>query len=154
MRALIAEKNSTCIMMHHLSIPVRREQVLPRDQDPVTAVYAFAEKHIQTLEEAGIPRAHIIFDPGIGFGKTAEQSLLLLKSIPRFKTLGVKILVGHSRKKFLSLFTNLPFAERDIETLTLALYLANQVDYLRVHDVQICARAFKVASALPPRFQK
>lgn len=61
----------------------------------------------------------------------------------------VRLLVGHSRKLFLGLLTNHLFAERDVETTTIALHLAkHQVDYIRVHHVEMCARAFRVMKAL------
>lgn len=148
MRELIAQTKVDCIIMHHLSIPERRHHILPRHLDPTHCVYEWGEKRLQELEKQGITRDQIIFDPGIGFGKMAEQSLLLLKNAAIFKQLGTRLLIGHSRKTFISLFAGLPFAERDIETLTLSLYLANQeVDYLRIHNVDICARGLKVAAA-------
>ncbi len=149
MRDLIIQSKVDCVVMHHLSIPERRDHVLPRDSDPVKLVYEWGEKRLLDLERAGIPREKIIFDPGIGFGKMAEQSLLLMKNVQVFRQLGVRILIGHSRKTFLSLFSGMSFAERDIETMTMALYLAkHDVDYIRVHNVEICARGFKVMAAL------
>ncbi len=149
MRELILQTHCDCIVMHHLSLPERRDHVLPREQDTTMLVYEWAEKRLEQLQQLGIARDRIIFDPGIGFGKMAEQSLLVLKHIQHFHTLGTRLLIGHSRKTFLSLFTNAPFAKRDTETLALSLYLAKQqVDYLRVHDVDACARALKVMDAL------
>lgn len=149
MRNIIAQSHADCVVMHHLSIPESRNHVLPRDKDPVRAVFAWAEKRLQELEQHGIHRDRIIFDPGIGFGKMAEQSLLVLKNVDAFKSLGVRVLIGHSRKTFISLLTGLPFAERDIETVALTVCLAKQpVDYLRVHNVEWNARALRVAAAL------
>lgn len=149
MREIVAQAKVDCVVMHHLSIPERRDHVLPRDQDPVKLVYAFAEKRLHELEQQGISREKIIFDPGIGFGKMAEQSLLLLQNAAVFHQLGVRLLIGHSRKTFLSLLSAFPFAERDIETLAIALTLAKQdIHYLRVHNVEHCARGLRVMRAL------
>lgn len=149
MRQVVANAKVDCVVMHHLHIPENREYSLPRDQDPLPLVLAFAEERIATLEKAGIARERIIFDPGIGFGKIAEQSLSLLQHISAFSTLGVRILVGHSRKSFFSLFTAMPSVQRDIETTAVSLYLATQpVNYLRLHNTEMCARAFKVSAAL------
>jgi 2-amino-4-hydroxy-6-hydroxymethyldihydropteridine diphosphokinase/dihydropteroate synthase len=146
---LIASAKVDCVVMHHLNIPETRDKTLLRDQNPVKIVYEWGEKRLNELEKLGIPRERIIFDPGIGFGKMAEQSFTLLKHISVFTKLGTRLLSGHSRKSYLSLFTDLPFAERDIETTTLSLYLAKQhVAYLRLHQVEMCARAFKVNAAL------
>jgi 2-amino-4-hydroxy-6-hydroxymethyldihydropteridine diphosphokinase/dihydropteroate synthase len=149
MRKIIADSQTDCVIMHHLRIPEQRDHVLSRHEDPVQAVYVWAEKRLHELEQSGIAREKMIFDPGIGFGKMAEQSLLVLKQIKTFQTLGVRLLAGHSRKSFLSLFTQAPFAERDAETMALSLYLADQeVDYIRVHNVEICTRGMKVIAAL------
>lgn len=149
MRDIVAQASADCVVMHHMSIPERRDHILPRALDPVKAVYSWGEKRLQELEQAGIARERVIFDPGIGFGKMAEQSLLLLKNVRFFETLGVRLLVGHSRKTFLSLLTGRPFAERDAETMAMTLYLSKQsVAYVRVHNVEMCARGLKVASAL------
>lgn len=145
MRQLIANETCDVVFMHHLTIPEDRSVFLPLHEDPVAAVYAWALKKILELEKNNISRERLIFDIGIGYGKTAEQSLALLKKIAVFKELGVRLLVGHSRKSFLTQFTSLPAEERDIETLILSLFLAKQeVDYLRVHNVGIHARGFRV----------
>lgn len=149
MRDILSGSNADCVVMHHMSIPERRDHVLPRHEDPVKAVYEWGVKRLHELEKQGISRDRIIFDPGIGFGKMAEQSLLILKNVRVFASLGVRILVGHSRKTFLSLLTGMPFADRDIETMAMSLFLAHHaVDYIRVHNVDICARGLRVSGAL------
>lgn len=149
MRALIAESNIHCVIMHHLSIPEKRDHTLPRHQDPVAAVYQWGEKRLDELEQAGINRQKLIFDPGIGFGKQADQSLQLLRQVDIFTQLGTRVLIGHSRKSFLSLFTAKPAAERDIETAAITVSLAKSpVDYLRVHQVDINARALRLAMSV------
>lgn len=149
MRNIVADANVDCVVMHHLSIPECRNNVLPRHQDSTALVLNWAEKRLHELEQQGIKREKIIFDPGIGFGKMAEQSLYLLKNVAAFQQLGVRLLLGPSRKTFLSLLSSLPFSERDTETLAVALYLAKQqVDYLRVHNVEMCARGLRVMKAL------
>lgn len=149
MRELIIPTHADCIIMHHHSIPERRDDVMTRALDPNQTVYRWAENRIIELEKAGLTRERIIFDPGIGFGKMAEQSLEILQKIDIYKTLGVRILVGHSRKTFLNLFTNAAFAERDLETTVLSSYLAKRkVDYLRIHNVELTARALKISQVL------
>lgn len=142
-------KNSECdiVIMHHLGIPVDRNRILSLDKNPVAQVFEWAEKRLNDLTQQGINHDRIIFDVGIGFGKNAEQCLELIKNIHQFRELGTRLLIGHSRKIFLGQFTAKEFAERDIETTVLSLFLASQsVDYLRVHNVEMHARAFKVAS--------
>jgi len=149
MQEIVAASKADCVVMHHLSIPASAAHVLPRHQNPIKIIYDWGVTRLAELEKNGIARDKLIFDPGIGFGKVAEHSFLLIKQIALFKQLGVRILVGHSRKSFLSLFTAHDFAERDVETLVISLYLAKQqVDYLRVHNVEMCARALRVEKAL------
>ncbi len=151
MRHLIKEARVDCVIMHHLCIPERRTQVLPRNQHPTPFVLAWGEKRLNELEKQGIAREKIIFDPGIGFGKMAEQSLAVLQTIQAFQQLGTRLLVGHSRKTCLSLLNNLAFAERDIETMAITLMLAKQgIDYVRVHNVNYSARGIKTMAALAP----
>lgn len=149
MREVVANSKADCVIMHHLSIPENRNNVLPRNQDPVKLVYEWAEKRLAELEKFGIHRERMIVDPGIGFGKMAEQSLAVLNHVNIFQSIGVRVLIGHSRKTFLSLFTDLPFAERDAETMAITLFLAQKnVNYIRVHNVDMCARGLKVAATM------
>ncbi|NBX02754.1 MAG: dihydropteroate synthase [Alphaproteobacteria bacterium] len=129
-----AVRNSSCklVVMHSLSVPADKSIVLPENVDVVAEVLAWGRERIAALEAAGIARERIIFDPGIGFGKTAPQSLALVNGIERFAELGVPLLVGHSRKSFLAGIA----PDRDEATLAVSGYLAlKKVDILRVHDV-------------------
>ena len=149
MRKVIASHTCDIVVMHHLDIPTNKQHHLPLNENPVTVVYDWAKERIKILENEGIARERIIFDVGIGFGKTAEQSLILLKNSRDFHSLGTRLLVGHSRKSFLSQFTPTITSERDIETIALTIYLATQnIDYLRVHNVDANARALKVVRTI------
>lgn len=149
MQDLIISSQKECVIMHHLSIPANRYEVLPSHLDPLEYVYQWALKRVNELEQKGIPKEKIIFDPGIGFGKTAQQSLFLIRHIHEFKQLGTRLLIGHSRKTFLSLLTEDVFHERDTESLALSLRL-KEVDFLRVHNVHMNAKGFKAyAMSLP-----
>ena len=148
-REILAGCDIDCVMMHHLTLPADAQVVLPRDQDGVRLVYDWAEQQLSLLEKAGIARKRIILDPGIGFGKTKEQSLALIQNMQIFSELGVRILSGHSRKSFLSLITAHQPENRDIETLVTSLYLAQKnIDYLRVHNTEICSRGLQMHAAL------
>ena len=146
-------KNTTvdCTIMHHIKLPEERDKHIPRNLNPVTVVYDWLAKRLDSLEKQGIARERLIIDPGIGFGKLADQSWQLLKNIDAFASLNARILVGHSRKTFLSLQTSRPFAERDVETMVMALSLAKHpVHYLRVHNVDLCSRGLRVYAACEP----
>jgi len=138
------------IFMHNLGVPAsHKDNILNESQDVTEQVYEWAEKQIQKLTDFGIKQERLIFDVGIGFGKSQDQSFSLIQNIAKFKKLKVPIFVGHSRKSFLNKFTNKPFHERDLETAIISNFLASQkVDYLRVHDIELNMRAMKVAAAL------
>ena len=142
-----AVRMSPCklVVMHSLGIPADKAVVFPDSADVVGELLAFAQARFAALEAAGITRDRLIFDIGIGFGKTAVQSLKLLQDIDRFTSLGVPMLVGHSRKSFLAGLA----ADRDEATLAVSQYLATKkVDYLRVHDVAAHRNMLKIMESL------
>jgi 2-amino-4-hydroxy-6-hydroxymethyldihydropteridine diphosphokinase/dihydropteroate synthase len=133
--ALVAERKSKIVLNHSLTVPASKTTVLPFDPPPPTQLTNWAHRKMDELQRLGIEPSNIILDPGIGFGKTAFQSLSLLRHIDCLKRTGCEILVGHSRKSFLKTLTKSP--DRDLESLGVAAYLAGQgVDYLRVHNVE------------------
>lgn len=136
------------IMMHHQGIPADKNKTLPLNISSVDLLYEWGKKRIEDLEKKGITQNRIILDVGIGFGKTPHQSLSLLSALSHFKSLNTRLMVGHSRKSFLSLFTDKPFNERDIETLIVSLSIAQDVDYLRVHNIEQHANAFNLMTSL------
>jgi dihydropteroate synthase len=145
MLPLLKRINKPFVMMHHQGIPAQKHQHLPFAIDVVEHVYSYAKNAIHILQQAGIAPQHIIFDVGIGFGKQGFQNNRLLEQIDVFQRLGVKLLVGPSRKSFLDQYGKRLPHDRDLETLALiANYLKNTVDYVRVHNIDICSRFFKI----------
>ncbi|MBN8549275.1 MAG: dihydropteroate synthase [Deltaproteobacteria bacterium] len=152
MIAAVAESNCTVVAMHSLSIPPSKEKVLSNDRSAVSQVYEWAQSKILALEKAGIARDRIVIDPGLGFGKTPQQSLLLAFHAEQFLSLGVRILIGHSRKSFLSLFTPAEADKRDGETAILSALLASKgIQYLRVHNIERTAAALASIMPIIPR---
>ncbi len=99
-------------------------------------------------EAAGVPPDHIWLDPGIGFGKTPEQNLELLRRLPDLRT-GHPLLVGPSRKSFIGRVLHLPAGERDHGTAAaVALCSAGGADIVRVHNVQAMVHTVRVADAI------
>lgn len=90
------------VIMHNLGVPADKNIVIDADKNVVDEVYRWLEARLNLLEKDGIARSRVIIDPGIGFGKNAAQSWDLVNNIAAFKKLGAEILVGHSRKSFLS----------------------------------------------------
>jgi 2-amino-4-hydroxy-6-hydroxymethyldihydropteridine diphosphokinase/dihydropteroate synthase len=94
------------------------------------------KKRLEYMENLGMSRENIIVDPGIGFRKTKLQSLEMTKNLKEIKEFGCEILYAHSRKSFISFFSNAPAADRDPETLAISNFVCHNVDYLRVHNVE------------------
>lgn len=133
----VAEAGCGIILNHSLSVPASTNLTLPFEANPISFLCDWALRKIDSLNSVGIAQEKIILDPGIGFGKSAFQSLYLLREINAFKKLGCKVLVGHSRKSFLRVKSDLNLSERDYETIGIAHYLLRRgVDYLRVHNVE------------------
>lgn len=143
MIAVAKKYKSDVVIMHNLGIPANPKKTIPEKSDTIKIIYNWAKKKISALEKSGIKKEKIIFDPGIGFGKTAEQSLAIIKSVENFNSLGVRIMIGHSRKSFLKLFTDKPPEERDVETAAISAFLSGKVDYIRVHNVRVNLAALK-----------
>jgi dihydropteroate synthase len=100
-------------------------------------------------EARGIPRARIIVDPGLGFGKTPAQNLELMRRLGEFRALALPLLIGASRKSFIGLPLGLPPQERDEGTAaTTALAIAAGADIVRVHNVRMNIRAARIADAI------
>jgi dihydropteroate synthase len=98
---------------------------------------------------AGLSRAQVILDPGVGFAKTADHNLALLSSFNQIKSLGFPTLVGTSRKSFIGKLTDLPPEKRVFGTAaTVALAIAKGVDIVRVHDVRVMRDVAKVSDAI------
>lgn len=132
-----AVRRASCslVVMHSLGAPADPSVTLAADVDVISFLCAWAETRFSDLARVGIERERLIFDPGVGFGKTSAQSRAILEGAARFSDLGVPVLIGHSRKSCLATPGDIP-AMRDAATLQVSERLvAAGVDYLRVHDV-------------------
>ncbi len=149
MAALASEKNVPVVMMHMQGTPATM-QIEPKYEDVVEDVLRFLLKRAKYAEDYGIPQERIFIDPGIGFGKTSEHNLALLRNIDRFVTSGYRVLVGTSRKKFIGAITGRENpAERVFGTAaTVALCATKGVSIVRVHDVTEMVDVVKVVNSL------
>lgn len=147
--ALAAEKNAGLVLMHMKGSPLTM-QVEPKYEDVVSEVAEFLVERARLAESLGVDKKRIFIDPGIGFGKTIEHNLLLLKNIDRFVATGYRVLVGSSRKGFLGKITGSKEpAERIFATAaTVALCAAAKVAIVRVHDVAAMVDVVKVVDAI------
>ncbi len=136
MMAVARQNGCQVVAMHSLSVPVDPALMLPDDRGAVGQILRWAEDKMETWTKAGLDLNRIILDPGIGFGKTTTQAFDLLRHCRELRRTGLRLLVGHSRKSFMSGLTDRdrPAACRDLETLGMSLALCAQgVDVLRVH---------------------
>jgi 2-amino-4-hydroxy-6-hydroxymethyldihydropteridine diphosphokinase/dihydropteroate synthase len=130
--------------MPNLGVPADKARTLPETEDPTAAVERWLEKRLAEWQRAGLDMKRIVFDPGIGFGKTALQSLRLLRDIERFQRFGLRLLVGHSRKSFMHTIAAADRDDRDLFTIGASLRLCTAgVDVLRVHNVAAHAAAYR-----------
>ena len=149
MSVLAAEQKVPVILMHMQGSPATM-QAEPRYEDVVGEVLEFLVSRAKQAEQFGIPKNLIFIDPGIGFGKTFEHNLLLLKNIGKFVSTGYWVLVGTSRKRFIGELTGKENpAERIFGTAaTVALCAAAGVSIVRVHDVAEMVDVVRVANKL------
>ena len=135
--APLAAENAVPVCVMHAQGDPATMQDDPRYDDVLLDVYDFLEGQIATLVARGIPASRIIADPGIGFGKTLEHNLALLARLSLFHTLGVPILLGASRKRFIGTIGKEPdAAARAPGSIAVALAgIAQGVQIVRVHDV-------------------
>lgn len=146
---LARETRVPVIIMHMQGTP-RDMQINPTYRDVMAEVIAFFRERIKWATARGVPRKRLIIDPGIGFGKTVEHNLTILKHLPALLELGCPVLVGHSRKAFISKVLGIEnAAERDPATAVLsALCALNGAAILRVHDVRLTVQAIRLIEAV------
>ncbi len=118
-------------------------------QDVMAEVTTSLKWSIETAMNAGVPRENIIIDPGIGFGKTWQQDIELVRRLAELKELGQPILLGTSRKSLIKMVLNLPASERvEGTTATVAIGIVNGADIVRVHDVRQMVRVCRMTDAI------
>ena len=117
--------------------------------DLMAEVKRFLRESARLAVEAGIPRERVIIDPGIGFGKTADQNWVVMRRLEELKELGLPILIGTSRKSFIGKLLDLPVGERVEGTAaTIAAAVLRGADIVRVHDVEAMTRVARVADQM------
>ena len=145
---LVAERGAGCCLMHMLGDP-RTMQRQPSYDDVVSEVKAFLEERLAFAVGEGVPEEHVWLDPGIGFGKTVEHNLELLRRLGEIAAIGRPVVVGTSRKSFLG---KLAGGREEDERLpgtiaTNVLALERGATVFRVHDVAEVVDALTVAAA-------
>ena len=146
--AVAATAPSVCLM-HALADP-RTMQDDPRYSDVLLDVYDFLELRLAAAEAAGIDRARVVIDPGIGFGKTIEHNLALIRRLSLFHGLGCAVMLGASRKRFIGSLSGVGEARKRVHGSVAAglAGLAQGAQILRVHDVAETRQAMQVWRAI------
>jgi dihydropteroate synthase len=146
--ALCGERHCEVALMHMLGDP-RTMQADPTYDDVVDDVKSFLAERIEYATSEGIEEERIWVDPGIGFGKTVEHNLELLRRLGELRELGRPLLVGTSRKSFIGKLTGAPVQDRLGGTIASnVLAYANGAEMLRVHEVGPLREALTVAEAI------
>jgi dihydropteroate synthase len=147
MARLAAEAGVPVVLMHMQGKPATMQQS-PHYEDVVSEVLAFLLERARRAESFGIAKERVILDPGIGFGKTFEHNCTILTNLGHFVDTGYRILVGHSRKRFLTHITGRPSSELTAATAAVtALCAASGVSMVRVHDVAEMVDVCRVIAA-------
>jgi len=146
---VVAQLGVPIILMHIRGIP-QTMQKLTDYHDLIGEIYEFLEEQIQVAVNGGIVRSRLIIDPGIGFAKTAEQNIQLLRQLAAFRSLGVPLLAGVSRKSFIGRILNQPDPKQRVWGTATACCaaIAAGADILRVHDVAEMHDVCRVADAI------
>jgi dihydropteroate synthase len=148
MARLVARRGVPCVLMHMQGRP-RTMQRRPAYADLMDEVHGFLADALERGERAGVCRSQMIVDPGIGFGKTREQNLELVRRLAELRSLGTAVLCGPSRKRFIGETLGLGVAERQEGTLAACVMAARGgADIVRVHDVAPAVRALRMADAI------
>lgn len=142
MLGLIAANNNVkYIAMLSVCIPARHDLRI----DNFKEIISWANASVQKMKDAGIKEEQIILDPGIGFATGPQLSFEVIRRVDELKCFGYPIMIGASRKTFISSIANLKPEERDLETVLLSCNLkAKNIEYVRVHNVAWHKRAFNM----------
>ena len=149
MAKLAAENQLPVVLMHMQGKPATM-QIKPTYKNVVTEVLQFLLERAKKAQQFGIAKERIFIDPGIGFGKTLEHNLLLLRNIDRFVATDYRVLIGTSRKSFIGKLTSKENPQDRIfgTAATVALCAAAGVSIVRVHDVTEMLEVVKVTNSI------
>lgn len=145
----VLKRTGAAICIMHMQGTPQTMQINPQYSDVVGEVFQLLKETRDRLISAGIEASRICIDPGIGFGKTVEHNLALLQNCSQIHELGCPVLVGYSRKSFLSRIAGDSAADRAAAGLEVACALAAQgVQILRVHDVAAVRQALVLSESV------
>ncbi len=145
---IAAKEDTPLILMHIRGIPETMQKNVHYDS-LFSEILRYLRDSIQRAESSGLDPQQIIVDPGIGFGKTVEDNLLIIKNLHEFRILGKPIMLGISRKSFIGRILNASAGERLEGTISsIAIGIQNGAHIVRSHDVLQAKKAIAVADAI------
>ena len=148
MASLVAEKETPVVIMHIKGLPLDMQED-PHYDDLIREVKEYFTAQITKAKEAGISDAHIILDPGIGFGKRLEDNFELIRELKQICAMEYPILIGPSRKSFIGTVLNLPITERLEGTLaSITAGVMNGARIVRVHDIMAVRRTIAITEKI------
>jgi dihydropteroate synthase len=148
---LAASQKADFVAMHNLGLPADPAMTLATDRGAVDQIEEWLDARLETWRSSGLDLDHIVFDPGIGFGKNPLQSLEILRETERFNGKGLRLLIGHSRKSFMKGLAGSTTRDRDLVTIGGSMALCERgVDIIRVHNVSDHVTAYRGWAHLQP----
>ena len=143
MAGVIAQAGAACCLMHNRNEAVYKDFLSDFMED--------MQECIRIARDASIPGDKIILDPGVGFGKTYEMNLEIIREVGQMQSLGYPVLLGTSRKSVIGLTLDLPADQREEGTLVTTVFgMMNGCSFVRVHDVKANRRAIQMMEAINP----
>lgn len=144
---VVARFDAACVLMHMQGTPTTMQRN-PAYEDLMGEIAFFLRAAVERARGAGIAEDRIVVDPGLGFGKTTEHNLAILRHLPELAILGKPVLVGASRKSFVGKVLDVPVEDRLEGTLATAAYaVAQGARILRVHEVKPVLRTARMVEA-------
>ncbi len=149
LEVLAKDSGAFLVVMHMLGAPRTMQTNIHYDSFPGD-IYTFFERRVAELHDIGVPREKIIIDPGIGFGKTFDQNLILINRLNEFSRLGKPILMGPSRKAFIGkIIGESEASKRDVATMAaISMSICRGAAIVRAHDVKSTVQVSRVTDAI------
>ncbi|MET0154640.1 MAG: dihydropteroate synthase [Rickettsiales bacterium] len=147
-RAVAARPETRYVFMHNMGVPADKARHMPEGCDVIETLKTWRDDKLRYFARMDVDPSRLVFDPGVGFGKTAAQSATIVERAATLKKhSGVPLLIGHSRKSFLGVASG-DVAEKDAATLALSLRLYKNcaADFVRVHNVAMHRHAMRALS--------
>ena len=141
----LAAKNKVTVVLMHMQGSPATMQLKPKYKNVVQEIILFLKDRIEKAKEYGIKDDRIVIDPGIGFGKTVEHNLKIIKNLKEFAILKKQILIGPSRKSFIGKILDLDASQRcEGSAAAISMSVANGANIVRVHDIKEMKRVVEI----------